>query len=211
MTALVGYSMRDQMTTFSNLSGTGFPNDLVHTINASTTQTYTSLKSEWALISYLARATYSYKGKYLASASVRADGCSRFGYNNRWGYFPSVSAAWRISEEKFMQSTRGWLDNLKIRASYGVTGNNQIDDYAAIGLLTTSQYAVNGSLASGLYTKTMPSEDLKWEKTGQYDIGFGVTSSAAALTSVSTITTQRPPTCSSACPCRCSPALRSRR
>lgn len=172
VTALVGYSMQDQMTTFSNLSGTGFPNDLVHTINASTTQTGTSLKSEWALISYLARATYSYKGKYLASASVRADGCSRFGSNNRWGYFPSVSAAWRISEEKFMQSTRGWLDNLKIRASYGVTGNNQIDDYAAIGLLTTSQYAVNGSLASGLYTKTMPSKDLKWEKTGQYDIGF---------------------------------------
>ena len=171
-TALLGYTMQDQVTTFSNLTGSGYPNDLVHTINASTTQTGTTLKSEWALMSYLARATYAYKGKYLATASFRADGCSRFGANNRWGYFPSVSAAWRISEEKFMESTRSWLDNLKIRASYGVTGNNQIDDYAAIGLLNNSQYAVDGKLTSGLYTGTMPSKDLKWEKTGQYDIGF---------------------------------------
>ena len=171
-TALLGYTMQDQVTTFSNLTGSGYPNDLVHTINASTTQTGTTLKSEWALMSYLARATYAYKGKYLATASFRADGCSRFGANNRWGYFPSVSAAWRISEEKFMESTRSWLDNLKIRTSYGVTGNNQIDDYAAIGLLKNSQYAVDGKLTSGLYTGTMPSKDLKWEKTGQYDIGF---------------------------------------
>lgn len=171
VTALVGYSMQDQVTSFSTLTGTGFPNDLVHTINASTTQTGSTTKSEWALISYLARATYSYQGKYLASASVRADGCSRFGSNNRWGYFPSASVAWRISEEKFMQSTRSWLDNLKVRASYGVTGNNQIDDYAAIGLLKNSQYAVDGKLTSGLYTSTMPSKDLKWEKTGQYDFG----------------------------------------
>lgn len=171
-TALLGYTMQDQLTTYSNMTGTGYPNDLVHTINASTTQTGTTLKSEWALMSYLARATYAYKGKYLATASVRADGCSRFGSNNRWGYFPSVSAAWRISEEKFMESTRSWLDNLKVRASYGVTGNNQIDDYAAIGLLKNSQYAIDGKLTSGLYTGTMPSKDLKWEKTGQYDLGI---------------------------------------
>lgn len=172
VTALLGYTMQDQQTTFSNISGSGYPNDLVHTINASTSQTGTTLKTEWALISYLARATYSYKGKYLATASLRADGCSRFGADNRWGYFPSVSAAWRISEEKFMESTRSWLDNLKIRASYGVTGNNQIADYAAIGLLGYSQYDVNGTLTNGLYTKTMPSSNLKWEKTGQYDLGI---------------------------------------
>ncbi len=172
ITALLGYSMQDQVTSFSTMTGTGFPNDMVHTLNASTTQKGSTIKSEWALISYLVRATYAYKGKYLASASVRADGCSRFGSNNRWGYFPSVSAAWRISEENFMKSTRSWLDNLKIRASYGVTGNNQIDDYASIGLLSTSQYAVSGKLTNGLYVSTLPSKDLKWEKTGQYDFGL---------------------------------------
>lgn len=172
VTALVGYTMQDQVTSFSTMIGTGFPNDLVHTLNASTSQKGSTLKSEWALISYLARATYAYKGKYLASASIRADGCSRFGEDNRWGYFPSVSAAWRISEENFMKSTRGWLDNLKIRASYGVTGNNQISDYASIALLNYASYAVNGKLTNGLYTSTMPSKDLKWEKTGQYDFGF---------------------------------------
>ena len=172
VTALIGYTMQDQKTTYATMTGNGYPNDMVHTINASTSQTASSTKSEWALISYLARATYSYQGKYLASASIRADGCSRFGSNNRWGYFPSVSAAWRMSEENFMQNTKSWLDNLKLRLSYGVTGNNQIDDYASIGLLSTSQYAVNGTLTNGLYTSTLPSKDLKWEKTGQYDLGI---------------------------------------
>ncbi len=172
VTALAGYTMQKQTSTFATMTGTGFPNDLVHTLNASTSQTGSTLKSEWSLISYLARATYSYKGKYLASASIRADGCSRFGADNRYGYFPAVSAAWRMSEEAFMSGTRSWLDNLKIRASYGVTGNNQIDDYAAIGLLANKQYAINGTLENGLYTSTFPSRDLKWEKTGQYDFGF---------------------------------------
>lgn len=171
VTGLLGYTMQNQKTTYATMTGTGYPNDMVHTINASTSQTASSTQSEWALISYLARATYSYKGKYLASTSIRADGCSRFGANNRWGYFPSVSAAWRISEENFLRNTQ-WLDNLKLRLSYGVTGNNQIDDYAAIGLLSTSQYAIDGQLTNGLYTSTLPSKDLKWEKTGQYDLGI---------------------------------------
>jgi TonB-linked SusC/RagA family outer membrane protein len=170
VTALIGYTMQDQKTTYATITGNGYPNDMVHTINASTSQKASSTKSEWSLISYLARATYSYKGKYLASASIRADGCSRFGSDNRWGYFPSVSAAWRMSEESFLKNVE-WLDNLKVRLSYGVTGNNQIDDYASIGLLSTSQYAINGTLTNGLYTSTLPSKDLKWEKTGQYDFG----------------------------------------
>ncbi len=172
VTALAGYTMQKQRTTYATMTGNGYPNDLVHTINASTSQTASSTETEWALLSYLARATYSYKGKYLASASIRADGCSRFGSDNRWGYFPSVAVGWRISEEKFMQKTRSWLDNLKVRLSYGVTGNNQIDDYAAIGLLSTSQYSIDGTLTNGLYTSTLPSADLKWEKTGQYDFGI---------------------------------------
>ena len=119
VTALVGYTMQNQKTTYATMTGNGYPNDMVHTINASTSQTASSTQSEWALISYLARATYSYQGKYLASASVRADGCSRFGADNRWGYFPSISAAWRMSEEKFLKDIN-WLDNLKLRLSYGV-------------------------------------------------------------------------------------------
>ena len=172
LTLLAGYTMQKEKSTYATMTGNGYPNDLVHTINASTSQTGSSEKSAWSLISYLARATYSYQGKYLASASIRADGCSRFGSNNRWGYFPSASIAWRMSEESFMQGTKEWLDNLKIRASYGVTGNNQIDNYGAIGLLSSNQYAVNDKLTNGLYVSTLPSKDLKWERTGQYDFGI---------------------------------------
>jgi TonB-linked SusC/RagA family outer membrane protein len=175
LTGLLGYTMQDQKIDNGAFKGTGYPaGDLVHTLNAASTITGSTTETEWSLISWIARATYSYKDKYLASAAIRADGCSRFGKNNRYGYFPSASAAWRISEEPFMASARKWMDNLKIRLSYGETGNNQISNYGAIGLLGYSYYIEGNSKSSGLYTNTYPKPDLKWEKTAQYNLGIDV-------------------------------------
>lgn len=172
VTGLLGYTMQKQTTELSSMNANNFPNDMVHTLNAGKVNSGSTTKTEWSIISYLARATYAYKGKYLASAAIRADGCSRFGEDNRWGYFPSASMAWRASEESFLRNNVDWLNNLKFRLSYGQTGNNQIDNYGAIGLLDYSSYVVNGSVAQGMYTSTKPSPKLKWEKTWQVNFGI---------------------------------------
>lgn len=172
VTGLLGYTAQKQRWDDSNMTAGDFPNDLVHTLNAGKVSKGATSISEWSLISYLARATYAYKGKYLVSAAVRADGCSRFGANNRWGYFPSASVGWRISEEPFMQAASSWMDNLKLRVSYGVTGNNQIPNYGAIGLLSYSPYIFDGKISQGMYTSNYIDQNLKWEKTGQVNVGF---------------------------------------
>ncbi|KAA6310999.1 TonB-dependent receptor SusC, partial [termite gut metagenome] len=171
VTGLLGYTVQENKYEDSNILSASFPNNAVKTLNAGKPQTAESTATEWALISYLARATYAYQGKYLASASIRTDGSSRFGANSRWGYFPSASIGWRISEESFLKDTE-WLDNLKVRASYGVTGNNQIDDYAAIGLLKYDSYTLGGKVIQGIYTENFPDKDLRWERTSQVNVGL---------------------------------------
>lgn len=115
-----------------------FNNDIIHTLNnaiidpASTGTT----KSEWGLISYFSRVNYAYKEKYLLSASVRADGSSRFGPANKWGYFPSASVAWRVTQEEFMKNLPA-INELKLRASYGATGNFNIGDFDYLGRIST--------------------------------------------------------------------------
>src|SRR5699024_1104776 len=113
---------------------------LVKTLNGGTElAAATSSVSEHSLLSYLARATYNYDERYLLSASIRRDGSSRFGSNNRWGWFPSASAGWRVSSEDFM-SELSTINNLKLRVSYGVTGNYSIPNYGHIGLLSQANY-----------------------------------------------------------------------
>ncbi|MGE4586490.1 MAG: SusC/RagA family TonB-linked outer membrane protein [Mangrovibacterium sp.] len=172
-TGLLGYSVQKQRVDNGEKTGTGFPNDLVKTMNAATQITSApSTRAEWSIISYITRATYAYQGKYLISAALRADGSSRFGSNNRWGYFPSASLGWRMSEESFMQGTRDWLDNLKLRVSYGVTGNNQIQNYAAISQMEYGTYVFDGQLVSGMHQSNYADKNLKWEKTSQVNIGL---------------------------------------
>ncbi|MDR3219456.1 MAG: TonB-dependent receptor [Dysgonamonadaceae bacterium] len=171
ITGLLGYTMQENKYEESFIESNSFPNDMVHTLNAGKVANALTFASEWALISYIARATYSYQGKYLASASIRADGSSRFGVNNHWGYFPSASIGWRISEESFLKNTN-WLNNLKVRLSYGETGNNQVGDYSAIGLLGYVSYPMNGTVTQGMFTNTYPDKNLTWEKTRQVNIGF---------------------------------------
>jgi len=173
LAAFLGYSVQKQRTDYEEITASGFPNDLVKTINAATTiSDAETTKTEWSMISYIARANYSYKGKYLFSAALRSDGSSRFGANSRWGYFPSASVGWRMSEEKFMKGTSKWLDNLKLRLSYGVTGNNQIPNYGAISQMSYSSYVMNGTNTSGMYQSEYVDKNLKWEKTNQVNIGF---------------------------------------
>jgi len=167
---LAGYSAQEQRTDLSSMTAGNFPNDLVHTLNAGVVNAGNTFSEEWSLVSYLARANYSYKGKYLASAAVRADGSSRFGANNRWGYFPSGSLAWRISEEESFKDV-SWLTNLKVRLSYGATGNNSIPNYGSIGVLGYSPYVSSGTVQQGIYTSNFADKNLKWEKTGQTNFG----------------------------------------
>ncbi|WP_089056079.1 SusC/RagA family TonB-linked outer membrane protein [Flavobacterium oncorhynchi] len=170
LNVLAGFSAQEQRTDLSSMTAGSFPNDLVHTLNAGVVNAGNTFAEEWSLLSYLARANYSYKGKYLATAAIRADGSSRFGANNKWGYFPSGSLAWRISEESFLKES-SWLTNLKVRLSYGETGNNSIPNYGSIGLLGYSPYVSSGTVNQGIYTSNFADKNLKWEKTGQTNFG----------------------------------------
>ncbi len=175
--AVVGWTAQKETVNSSNFAGTGFPNDLVKTMNAATTATtWDAQIADWSLLSALARVQYAYQNKYMFSAAMRTDGSSRFGKNNRWGMFPSLSAGWYISEEKFMEDLT-WLSSLKLRTSYGVSGNFSIGNYEYYSSLGEDQYvygAGNGALVSGLMPATAGNPDLGWEKTGMFNIGLEV-------------------------------------
>ncbi|GCC50071.1 SusC/RagA family protein [Chryseotalea sanaruensis] len=129
------------------------------------------------LLSFFTRATYEYNGKYLLSATYRADASSRFAGNNRWGYFPSAAVGWKISEENFMQGTSNWLDNLKIRFSYGVAGNNGIDrGQTSQAFLSRTTTWINGVTDFWAASNLLANPDLKWETTTTRNAGldFGI-------------------------------------
>ena len=132
-----------------------------------------SSKTGWGLRSFFARLNYSFRDRYLFEANLRVDGSSRFGTENRYGVFPSFSAGWKLHEEEFMSGTRGWLDALKIRASWGQTGNNQgIGNFAWQATYASRKVTVDGSNATGLYIASMSNINLKWETTSTTDIGL---------------------------------------
>jgi len=131
----------------------------------------TSLTEDDKIMSFFARTNYSFNNKYLLSASVRADGSSKFGTNNRWGYFPAVSAAWRIINENFMKNATAFSD-FKLRLSYGQAGNNRIANYAALGIFDTGSYPLNNQTVSAAFQKNLPNPNLKWESTQSSNIGL---------------------------------------
>ena len=131
-----------------------------------------SYKNTSKLISFFGRVSYNYNNRYMATASLRYEGSSRFGENNKWGYFPAFSLGWRISEENFMASTRDWLDDLKIRGDYGVTGNQNIDNY--LSLATYGGYGTvmyNGKYYKGWAPNKNPNPYLKWERAENWNVG----------------------------------------
>lgn len=137
----------------------------------------TNIGAKDDLASYFTRVNYSINDKYLITATMRADGSSKFAKGNRWGYFPSLALAWRLSEESFMENSKSWLYNLKVRASYGSSGNNRIDSGLWRQSFTTDNdnkpYFPNESEASQLIPSTaLANEDLKWETTQTANLGF---------------------------------------
>ena len=145
--------------------------------------------SGFSLVSFFGKLNYSYADRYLASLTVRHDGSSRFGKNNKYGTFPSVSLGWRVNEESWMKSTASWLDNLKLRASWGQTGNQEIDNYARYTLYTTTGslnfggdsyntgYDIQGTnggrvLDSGFKRNQIGNDNIKWETTTQINLGI---------------------------------------
>lgn len=153
-------------------SGQNFLTNEIRELQGVQNQTSNSSKIEYALISYLGRINYDYDQKYLFSASVRRDGGSRFGPNNKWGTFPSVSAGWRISEESFLKSFSA-LSDLKLRASYGETGNDQIGNYVYQATINSNFfYPFTAGLDPGSTISTLANTDLRWETTKMKNIGL---------------------------------------
>ncbi|AWW00318.1 SusC/RagA family TonB-linked outer membrane protein [Arcticibacterium luteifluviistationis] len=140
-------------------------------ININRGGTYNGV-GEWSLTSLLSRLTYNYKGKYLFTAAVRRDGSSRFGSENRWGTFPSVSAGWVMSDETFLADVEQ-LSFAKLRASFGVIGNNNIGNYTSYALINNTVNGVFGStVAPGAVVTSLANNNLGWETTKQFDIGL---------------------------------------
>jgi len=150
-----------------------YEDDNIQYLNAGKEISGASETGAWAntLSSFLGRVFYSYKDKYLATATLRYDGSSRFGSNYKWGSFPSGAVVWRISEEGFMQSAKTYVDNLKLRASYGFTGNNSIGNYAWMATVNKGYIPIGGTKQETAFKGELPKLDLRWEKTGALDIG----------------------------------------
>ena len=170
LSAMAGFSMQDWKTETTGLDGLYFASDNIRTLNGAGTISNQAVNrtDEHSMFSYYGRVSYGYKGKYLAEANMRADGSSRFGVENRFGYFPSASAAWRFSDEPFMQKA-GFLSDGKIRVSVGQGGNESIPNYVSGGEFAIgTNYLTN----SGAAPTVMPNQALKWEVTTQYNLGI---------------------------------------
>ncbi|MBL0743113.1 TonB-dependent receptor [Chryseolinea sp. Jin1] len=157
--------------------GNGFPNDATtnERLELANTVSTSSFKSKERLDSYMGRVNYGYKDKYFFDVTARADGSSKFGANYRYGFFPAASAAWRIIEESFMQNVT-FISDLKLRGSYGLTGNaGAIDPYKSLSLQTTGgDYQFNHGYTKGLSPAGISNPDLRWEKSLQANIGLDV-------------------------------------
>ncbi len=150
---------------------TGFPSNAIRRLSAGATKVdATSSATSWNLFGTLLKVNYAFKDKYLAAASVRRDGSSRFGTNNRYGYFPAASVGWRISQENFMKD-QTVASEVKLRAGYGQTGNSNIPNFASRGLISPG---ANYLGLGGLYISQLATPNLKWERTESYDLGLDV-------------------------------------
>ncbi|WP_423130035.1 TonB-dependent receptor [Gaoshiqia sp. Z1-71] len=178
LTVMAGSTFQRFVTVRNTIQSAGFPSDATGSdnVDSGTQSTYLvfSEKVSNALLSYLGRINYSYKDKYLLTGSFRVDGSSRFGENNRYGYFPSFAGAWRINQENFM-SGLPTINNLKMRLSWGRTGNQAIGDYQSIMTYGTGRLGVfNGQLSSTQEPTRLANPNLKWETTEQSDLGFDI-------------------------------------
>jgi TonB-linked SusC/RagA family outer membrane protein len=173
ISAVAGGALQREDIEMRQIVADAFPDDNIRTVNGGRILSADGRAEAWALASTFARVNYSLYDKYLFTGSIRADRSSRFGRNNQTGIFPSVSVGWRVSEEPFLQDV-AFLSNLSVRTSYGVSGNFQIPNYAAIGRLDQSAYVFGNARRLGQSPFTIPNPDLTWETTRQVNAGLDV-------------------------------------
>lgn len=173
ISALAGYTYQDSRFRHIQAYGEGLPQGLEEIDAATTNRSNEGNSWRSVLTSILGRVFYSYQNKYLFTAIIRRDGSSKFGKNNRYGYFPSFSLGWNVAEEKFMENVH-WLDQLKLRGGYGVLGNQEIDNYQYSSTITTGiNYPDgNGGLLQGAFPKNFANPDIKWEETAMTNVGI---------------------------------------
>lgn len=175
ITGLLGHAYNYYRFDGSNITSQGgYRNSNVKTLNAAVGTRSSTDATKNLMLSYFGRVQYAYDGKYLLSASMRRDGSSRFGMNTKWGWFPSLSAGWRLSKEKFLESNES-IQDLKIRVSYGESGNNNIGDYSSVAVLSSADYSWGDAIASGWAPGNIINPDLTWEKSRTFDVGLDFT------------------------------------
>lgn len=174
-TGMVGLSWQHVDNASTTAGATGFEDDFFqyNNLGIGTSPSASSSANAYGLNSYFARVNYGFKSKYLLTATARLDGSSKFGKSNRYAFFPSVGAAWRISEEAFLKPVTA-VSNLKLRASYGLTGNSETDAYASQGSLGNYTTVFGSSKASGIGVSSLANPNLKWEKTSQANAGLDI-------------------------------------
>lgn len=168
---VVGFTSQKQNDERSRVIAQNFPDDQVKTVNGGQITGGDQLIEEWSLVSYLARANYVFKDKYLLTGTIRSDRSSRFGTDNQTGVFPSGSIGWVMTNESFMQD-QTLFNELKPRVSYGMTGNFLIPNYGSIGLISSSNYVFSDQLVNGVIPTTLGNSELTWETTRQFNIGL---------------------------------------
>jgi TonB-dependent starch-binding outer membrane protein SusC len=176
---LLGFSAQEQTDKALEATGSKYPDDIVRFLDVAATKNVGSSETSWSLLAYFGKVNYAFKDKYLFSASYRREGSSRFGANNKWGDFPAASVGWRITEESFMPHF-SWLTDMKLRASYGITGNNNIGttnnnnigNYPSLASMSASNYILGNSLVNGKIVSSFANAELGWEQSKQVDVGM---------------------------------------
>lgn len=172
---LAGFQAESEKTNNIAAFRDGYPTDLVYVLDAGAKDNWSNegTAEHWSLASVIGRVNYDFDDKYLLSASFRSDGSSYFSKGNRWSTFPTVSAAWRVTKESFMESISGFLDDLKLRASWGIAGaSSGLDLYPAYTTISMGNVVLNNVYGQSAYLKSVGNEDLGWEKTYMFDIGL---------------------------------------
>ena len=169
---LLGQSIESNKYYLLSAAATGYPNELVETLNVASTKTGAStIESENRLSSFFGRLNFNVNDKYLVTLNLRRDGSSKFGADTKWGWFPSASAGWKINKERFLGNAK-WIDLLKFRAMVGRAGNNSIGDYEHIASLAVANYNFSNKVVSGLYPSSIAKPDLGWETKNSRGLGL---------------------------------------
>ena len=166
----VGHTFQKATANILNASGNTYPDDAVQYLNAATVTRASSGQTSYSEESYFARLNYAYDEKYLLTASFTREASSRFGANNKWGNFPAASLGWRVTKESFFPAI-SWLNDMKLRAGYGVTGNNNIGNYTSQATISTSNYVLGGNIVPGANVSSFPNSFLGWEQSKQFNYG----------------------------------------